>query len=289
MPELKAPLRLTWDLPAYARLAATVWGRIVEARVLFLEVCIRPEGLGGLQGLVGSWGATGPKVSLLGEPECLLAALECLGAGALANADLRMLPRYRPELGVEDLASATRRLVPSLWSTPEGLGFFAEALEIALAYRLPTVAVLNPPAPALPLGPEDRAGAVSVWQGRAEGPLELEVHDLFLAEALGLTPFAGYAGCQAGGALGHVTEDGRLVACRTLPVDLGDLRDAGLRELWASPATESLRRTVARAPSGCADCNVEQVCRGGCPGLAGGSGRDASCPGPRGREGGARA
>ncbi len=288
MPELKAPLRLTWDLPADALLAATVWGRILDARVLFLEVRIRPERLAGLQGLVGSWGGPGAKVSLLGEPECLLAALECLGAGALASADLRMLPPYAPELGVEDLASATLRLVPSLWSTPEGLEFFSEALEIACAYRLPKVAVLNPPSPAPPLGPGDRARAVAVWQGRAERAVELEVHDLFLAETLGLTPFAGYAGCQAGGAVGHVTVEGRLVACRTLPVDFGDLRAAPLRELWASSARDSLRRHVARAPSGCAGCAAEQVCRGGCPGLAGDSGRDASCPGPRGREGGAR-
>lgn len=283
MPDLKAPLRLTWDVPPDAGTAAAVWARVLEARVLFVELRVRAGRLAGLEAVLGAGAGPGPRVSLLGEAEVLLGVRELLGSGALAGSELKMLPPYGPEPPLGGVAAA-HRLVPALWSTPDGLRPLRQAAEIAVAHRLPKVAILNPAAPAPPLRPEDRAAAAQAWRGAGAGGVELEVHDLFLAEELGLAPFAAYAGCQAGGALAHVTAAGRVTACRTLPVDLGNLLASPLREIWASDARVALRRALERAPEECAACVLAAACCGGCRGLAAGIARaDASCPGPRSR------
>lgn len=289
MPELSAPLRVTWDLSADPERAAPLWGRLVEGRVLFAEVRVGPGSLPALAGLAsalaGPAGVRGPRLTVLGEPEDLLAALEALGPQALAGCELQMLPPFGPELAVEELAAVTRRLVPSLWSTPEALGAFADALEMARGYRLAAVAVLNPPAPAPALGPADRAEAARTWRARGAHGLELRCHDLFLAEELGLSPFEGYRGCQAAGALAHVTDEGRLTACRTIPPeagDLGDLAEHSLAVLWAGAGRRALRERLAAPPAPCAPCALAESCAGGCRGLSPELGRDPSCPGVRG-------
>jgi len=283
MPELSAPLRVTWDLPADADLAARLWARLVEGRVLFAEILVDPAALGGLEGLVAALAEVGggPRLTFLGEPEALLAAREALGPQALAGAEMGMLPPYQPSLAVEELAAVTRRVAPSVWSTPEGLGAFSEALEIARGYGLTSVWVLNPRAPARELGPEDRAAAARTWRERGSPRVELRVHDLFLAEALGLAPFAGYRGCQAAGALAHLTALGILTACRTLPVDLGDLTETPLVDLWRSPARGSLRTALEAPPAACDPCALAGTCAGGCRGLGARLERDPSCPGTR--------
>ncbi|MEW6486842.1 MAG: SPASM domain-containing protein, partial [Thermodesulfobacteriota bacterium] len=227
----------------------------------------------------------GPRLTVLGEPEALLAALEALGPQALAGCELQMLPPFEPELAVEELAAVTRRLVPSLWSTPGGLGALAEALEMARSHRLAAVAVLNPPAPAPALGPADRSAAAGIWRARGGRGLELRCHDLFLAEELGLSPFEGYRGCQAAGALAHVTDRGRLTACRTIPPEAGDLGDLAvhsLAELWSGAGRRELRERLAAPPDPCAPCALAATCAGGCRGLSPALGRDPSCPGTRG-------
>jgi len=282
MPDLRAPLRVTWDLPADADLAAVLWRRLTEGRVLFAEVLVEPAALSGLEGLVAGLAAGGgPRVTLLGEPEVLLDAREALGPQALAGAELGMLWPFRPSWAVEELAAVTRRVAPSLWSTPAGMEAFAEALEIARGYGLTSVWVLNPPAPAPALGPADREAAATTWRERGCSKISLRVHDLFLAEALGLDPFAGYRGCQAGEALAHLTAQGALTACRTLPVVLGDLTRTPLAELWQAGPRGGLRRELASSPDACASCALVSPCAGGCRGLATPRDRDPSCPGAR--------
>jgi radical SAM protein with 4Fe4S-binding SPASM domain len=292
MPELSAPLRVTWDLPEDPDRAARLWGRLAEGRVLFAEVRVGSGSLPGLAGLAATPGGAAagraPRLTVLGEPETLLAALEALGLQALAGCELQMLPPFEPGVAVEELAAVTRRLVPSLWSTPEGLGPFAEALEIARGCRLASVAILNPPAPAPPLGPAHRAEAAKTWRAQGGRGLELRCHDLFLAEELGLSPFEGYRGCQAAGALAHVTQGGRLTACRTIcpeAGDLGDLGDHPLAELWAGARRRELRARLAAPPTACAPCALAASCAGGCRGLSPELGQDPSCPGVRGAGG----
>ncbi len=280
MHELSAPVRVTWDLPPDPVLAAAVWRRLAQARVLFAQVRVRPEGLGGLPGLAAGLSTDpGPRLALLGRPDPLLAAIEALGPRALAEAEVEMLPPYRPATSVEELVAATHRLVPVLWSLPADLEHLEQALEIAAAYRLGAVGVLNPPAPAEPLGGHDRARAAAVWRSRAVSGLEPRVHDAFLARALGLDVSA-YQGCQGASLLAHVEEDGRVVACRTHPVEIGRLPLATLEAIWASGRRRAVARALAGVPAECTGCGVAGSCRGGCPGLAPPGGRDRSCPGP---------
>ncbi|WP_459941521.1 hypothetical protein [Deferrisoma palaeochoriense] len=279
MPELSAPVRVTWDLPPDPDLARALWGRLCEARVLFVEVHVAPTALAGLSGLAHGWAeASGPRPSLLGRADPLLAAFEALGPRAVAEAEVKVLPPYRPERSVEALAGATHRLGPALWCDPEGLGELPEAVRLARAYGLSGVDLLNPPAPARPLSAGDRARAAELWRAEGEG-LEARVHDLFLARDMGLD-VSGYRGCQGASFLAHVTAEGRLVACRTHPVDLGDLASTPLTGLWAAPRRAEAAARLGAVPEACGACGLSASCRGGCPGLAGPDGRDASCPGP---------
>ncbi len=146
--------------------------------------------------------------------------------------------------------------------------------------------------------PEDPGLAAELWRRIVDGrvllaevhvtsrslgshEVDLRVHDVFLAETLGLSPFRRYAGCQAGGALAHLTERGQIVACRTLPQVLGNLLESSLSEVWADEARRSLRERLSETPSECSTCSLAPSCAGGCRGLSPRLGRDPSCAGAR--------
>lgn len=277
MPELSAPLRVTWDLPADRDLASGLWERLVEARVLAAEVRVEETSLLALAAVAG--GSPGPRLSVLGAADVAMRAARILGPENLANGcELLLLPPYE----TDDAAptDACRR-VPSVWSTPEGIDSFEDALAAGLRWGSDTVAVLNPPAGAPPLDGAARERAAATWTAAPRDGVGLRVHDLFLAEILGLDPLAGYAGCQAGGTVAHVTGEGMLTACRTLPTPLGDLRSQSLAAVWAASARKELRARLARPPEPCGPCKLVGVCGGGCRGYAVGRGRDPGCPGVR--------
>ncbi len=282
MRDPSAPVRVTWDLPPDPGLAARVWARLARGRVLFVEARVRPDAQGGLPGLAaGVSDHPGPRLSVLGRPDPLLAALDALGPRGVADADWVVLPPFGAGLQLERLAGATQRITPAVWCDPAGLAALVDALAVARRYRLAAVAVLHPPAPAEPLSPADRDRAAAVWREAAEVGMDARIHDLFLADALGLDPFGRYAACQAGAAMAHVTAEGRLVACRTLPVDLGDLASRPLDALWAGPERTALRERLAAVPGACTGCALAGACAGGCRGLSPDLARDPSCPGPR--------
>lgn len=275
MPELGAPVRVTWDLPADPALAACLWGRLREGRVLFAELRVEEDALGSLAALAPELSRGGPRVSLLAGLPLLPALAGALGAEGLRALELGLLPPFDAPAGDADLSRASA----AVWSTPEGLASFPAALDLAGRAGLRTVLLLNPPAPAAPLTAADRSRAAAAWRASGlEGRVALRCHDLFLGEALDLDPFRGYAGCQAAGFLAHVDRSGRLLACRTLPEALGDLTGSALADLWATDRRRALRALLDAAPSACAGCGLEASCRGGCRGLAADLGADPSCP-----------
>ncbi|MDF1552216.1 MAG: SPASM domain-containing protein [Deferrisomatales bacterium] len=287
MPEFSAPLRVTWELPADPSSAADQWRELVRSRVLFVEIDPAPGHLAGLAGVADLLAVAGaPRVTLAaGAPEATAALAQLSPVGAAA-VDLLFLPPH-VATAFPGFAAAFRSVTWALWSTAEGLEWFSGALAAARAAGGGTVAVRNPPAPAAPLTPLQRQRAVAEWQRGGAPELQLKIHDLFLSRDLGLDPFREYAGCQAGDALAHLSAEGVVTACRTLPVVLGTLADKGLREIWCGEARRELRRRLADAPAPCAGCAVAGRCRGGCRGLAPGgwgsvnlSARDPSCPGP---------
>ena len=282
MHELCAPLRLTWDLPPDPALARDLWRRIADGRVLFVEIRLGELSLPALEALAASPASSpAPRVTLLAESSAILAAAESLEARAPFGRDLLLLPPFAPGHLLLGLRRAGANPAPALWATPSGLAAFSEALDAALALGSNALAILNAPAPAEPLTREVRARVSSVWRARRPRGLELRVHDLFLAEELGLDAFERYSGCQAGGALGHLTDGGKLLACRTLPVELGDASERSLVEIWSGPARRELRSRLGERPEPCSPCSLASTCGGGCRGLAPGLGRDPSCTGVR--------
>jgi radical SAM protein with 4Fe4S-binding SPASM domain len=250
--------------------------------VLFVDVHVTGEGVTGLPGLAAGLaeGPEGriPRLALTVAGSLLAEVIGALGPGRLAGVEVNLLPPH-PEAGT---FAGPVVVAASVWSTPEGLRAFPSALALAARLGLKTVTILNPAAPAEHLGPKDRDRAAVAWQAAGlKGRSVLRCHDLFLAGALGLAPFEGYAGCQAAAFLAHVDVDGRLVACRTLAAPLGDLVVTPLAELWASPERQRLRGALESAPGSCGSCGLVTCCRGGCRGLAADLGRDPSCPGVR--------
>ncbi|MGE5508322.1 MAG: SPASM domain-containing protein [Chitinophagales bacterium] len=138
-----------------------------------------------------------------------------------------------------------------------------------------------------PLSPAALARAQALFPAGWPFPsCRLLVHDLFLGRVLlGDGPSSAYGGCQAGGAMAHVDEEGRVYPCSAFPVVVGDLNEHDLQSIWDAEALENVRRRLAEPPGVCAGCTSSGVCRGGCRGLSwalSGSwdGRDPACSGP---------
>jgi radical SAM protein with 4Fe4S-binding SPASM domain len=183
---------------------------------------------------------------------------------------------------IAKLAVYFRVFTLGLWSHTEGLTYFSEALDLVQGSPNLGISVMNPPVtdrtspPALT--EEDRQRAKAAWQAAGKVPERIHIHDLFLSETLGLEPFKSYGGCAAGQSLAHLKGDGHLVACRTLPLPLGDLNVSALTEVWAAPERGAAREEIEAIPHECGGCEHVEVCRGGCPGLATGAGKaDRSC------------
>lgn len=277
-PECSAPIRITWTAPENPEAVTSSLARFIEGRVLFVEAEVGPESAVTLGAALSGMKKLPFRVSLTGDPEALLSFAEtCPSSGRF---DAVVLPPHDDEGALRILAGRFRSMSLGLWSTPEGVSGLARALAISKKVFAWAIAVLNPHAPAVSLNETERASFVAAWREKAAAdPPKAIIHDLFLSADLGLDPWKGYAGCAAGDSLAHVGADGLIRACRTLPVILGDLGVSSLGEIWKSEAKKSFRVALAKPPEVCRPCAMVEVCKGGCPGLAGSSGRDRSCPG----------
>jgi radical SAM protein with 4Fe4S-binding SPASM domain len=287
MRDYGAPLRVTWALPSDPALALALWSRLREGRVLFVEATAGPEDAASAAAVLREAALPGsPKLSLAASAQTAMEIATACEDLAPLRAELFVEALGADARSLETLRSRWAKVALSLWSDEDGVRQFASAVALALGAGVDTLAILNPSAPAHPLRSETVSAAVEAWDlaGRPKA-LSLRVHDLFLAEALGLDPFKGYPGCAAASTLAHLRADEEWVACRTLPVPLGNLRDGPLTELWKRPQRIALRDRLGETPEACGGCALSASCRGGCPGLWNAAGRDGSCHGPRRREG----
>jgi len=98
--------------------------------------------------------------------------------------------------------------------------------------------------------------------------LTLTIHDPFLWRAFNPgIPFP-QGGCQAANTMIAIAPDGGVYPCPTLPVRLGTLGEASLKEIIASTAKQEFRRKLLEHPDVCGGCAEVTVCRGGCRGRA---------------------
>jgi GeoRSP system SPASM domain protein len=96
--------------------------------------------------------------------------------------------------------------------------------------------------------------------------MNLTIHDPFVWRAFnpGL-PFP-QGGCQAANTMLAIAPSGDVYPCPTLPVVLGNLGEASLKEIMLSPVKKEVRRLILTNPADCRACGELSECRGGCRG-----------------------
>jgi GeoRSP system SPASM domain protein len=98
--------------------------------------------------------------------------------------------------------------------------------------------------------------------------INLTIHDPFLWKAFNPgIPFP-QGGCQAANTMISISGNGDVYPCPSLPVKLGTIGEATLKEIVASPLKKDFRRSLLEIPGDCRDCAEINVCRGGCRGRA---------------------
>ena len=94
------------------------------------------------------------------------------------------------------------------------------------------------------------------------GPDELEVRML-----RGEPRF--FAGCQAGFRSLSISSDGAVRGCPSLEIDVGNVRETPLAEIWADEKRFWFNHWDPRELEGnCRRCSYQRLCRGGCKSLA---------------------
>ena len=125
----------------------------------------------------------------------------------------------------------------------------------------------------LPTVDDYRAFLAEYLEARPQNPILGLKDSLFniLLEEQGLESFGGCTGFGCGAAFNFVTllSDGEVHACRKFPSLIGNLKTAGLEEVYESAAAARYRRGT----TACAGCPLHAVC-GGCLAVIAGLGGD---------------
>jgi GeoRSP system SPASM domain protein len=115
-------------------------------------------------------------------------------------------------------------------------------------------------------GQQELQNALAAVGGTAG--IELTIHDPFLWRAFNpRVPFP-QGGCQAANTMIAISRDGDVYPCPCLPVKLGTIGEATLKEIVASSVKKDFRRKLLAVPADCSECSKIGECRGGCRGRA---------------------
>ena len=98
--------------------------------------------------------------------------------------------------------------------------------------------------------------------------MKLTIHDPFLWKVYYPSVKFPEGGCQAANSMVHISAEGDVYACPSLPLKFGSLRKNTLKEMLASSQKRKLRALLADPPEGCHDCREVKQCAGGCRGRA---------------------
>lgn len=113
---------------------------------------------------------------------------------------------------------------------------------------------------------EQRVLAESLAAAGGVAGMDLTVHDPFLWRAFNPgVPFP-QGGCQAANTMLAIAPNGDVYPCPTLPVRLGAIGEATLKEIAVSAEKKAFRRGLLEYPAGCRGCPELAGCRGGCRG-----------------------
>jgi GeoRSP system SPASM domain protein len=115
---------------------------------------------------------------------------------------------------------------------------------------------------------EQRTLAASLAAAGGVEGMNLTIHDPFLWRAFNPgVPFP-QGGCQAANTMLAIAPNGDVYPCPTLPVRLGNIGEASLKEIVVSSGKKEFRRRLLEHPAGCRGCTELAECRGGCRGRA---------------------
>lgn len=98
--------------------------------------------------------------------------------------------------------------------------------------------------------------------------LKVIIHDPFLWKMFFPSVEFPEGGCQGANTMLYISPEGDVYPCPSLPVKLGTLMGASLKEIISSNGKRELREKLLRAPAGCAHCDELLSCMGGCRGRA---------------------
>jgi GeoRSP system SPASM domain protein len=98
--------------------------------------------------------------------------------------------------------------------------------------------------------------------------LKLVIHDPFLWRVFYPSVAFPDGGCQAANTMLYISPEADVYPCPTVPIVIGNLAGASLKEIIRSEEKNDVRKKLIAAPQGCRDCNELDQCRGGCRGRA---------------------
>ncbi|KAF0217371.1 MAG: Fe-S oxidoreductase-like [Geobacteraceae bacterium] len=110
--------------------------------------------------------------------------------------------------------------------------------------------------------------------------IKLIIHDPFLWKVFFPSVEFPEGGCQAANTMLYISPEGDVYPCPSMPVKLGSLMEATLKDIIFSKEKKELREKIVRAPAGCAHCAELPLCTGGCRGRAYAANNSLDVPDP---------
>lgn len=112
---------------------------------------------------------------------------------------------------------------------------------------------------------EGKALAVTLREIRMDN-MKLTIHDPFLWKLFYPDIAFPGAGCQAANSMAYISSDAEVYPCPSMPMVLGDLREATLKTILSSPGKRAVRKGLLESPEECLGCGELKPCMGGCRG-----------------------
>ncbi len=273
LPELVTPIRIYWDItplpeswPDHDRIAA----EIIDLKILNLDITATGSSVPPVCFVVlARLAASRIGVTLTISPAALTVAVERELAAAPPKELLlevrnihelhTLLPLNAVVAGISfPLCSSNWRQIPEVinFSATKGLKRLVFPMQRLYHGEIP----FHIPKPGL----EEIAAALCSYH--PDPAMRITVHDPFVWRAIfPHTPFP-EGRCQAANTMLSIDSSGVVYPCPVMPIALGDLTTASLKEIAKGAAKKELRAQLLRLPKGCSDCAAAEACKGGCRG-----------------------
>ena len=273
IPELATPIRLYWDitplpavLPDYNKIVTD----IIDLKILSVD--IKAAGLkvpAELFSPLIRLSAARISVTLTLSPEGLSPATV---AAMTANPPKELLLEIGDISDLESLPTALLTIAgisfplnnDNWQQIPELIGNCAKLRLYRLVFPMQRLYAGEAPFH-IPLDGRAEISAAMLAEPPA-AEMRITAHDPFVWRAIfPSTPFPN-GRCQAANTMLSIDSSGTVYPCPVMPVPLGDLQTASLKEVARSTAKKALRNILLKLPQECCGCPDAETCKGGCRG-----------------------